>query len=384
MVNRIFLFLGFIPMVFLMFSCSAKSEPDKIQGIKPDKQEIPAPLQTWEKRWQDTLFGAKKEINLQIYSTHGAEVRKILAEEFKKRYGISSEWTPGTGTELAEKILRERRANLYLVDVYVAGSTTPLTRLKPAGILDPLEPELILPDVVDPVKWRGGSLPWVDKDHYILAPAPSPASSILVNLDLVDKSEISSYLDLINPKWKGKINITNPTRPGASGKWATVMGSEIMGWDFMKNLVKTEPLIAGDNRSSVEWVAKGKSAIALGPSAELVIEFRQAGAKIELIIPREGTYLVAGNTPISVINNRPHPNSARLFINWYLSKEGQDILAKYDVRHSSRMDASTEGLPDVKLIIPGVKYFNSEREEFLSKEPEYLQMIKEIFAPLMQ
>lgn len=375
--------IGFAAAFFLLLSCAVRTEPEKTPQPK-GIQQTAAPLQAWERKWQETLNGAKQETNLQVYSTHGAELRKVLGEAFKKKYGISSEWTPGTGTELSEKILRERRANLHIVDIYVAGSTTPLTRLKPAGVLDPLEAELVLPDVTDPSKWRDGALPWVDKDHYILAPAPGPASSVLINLDLVNKEDVSSYMDLLNPRWKGKITITNPVRPGASGKWASVIGSEIMGWDFMRGLAKQEPVIAGDNRSSVEWVAKGKSAIALGPSAELVMDFKSAGARIELIVPREGTYLVAGNSPISVVNKRPHPSSARAFINWYLSKEGQDILAKYDIRQSSRLDASTEGLPDIKLIKPGVKYFNSEREDFLSKEPEYLQMVREIFGPLVQ
>ncbi len=106
----------------------------------------------------------------------------------KNAYGISVEAVSGRLPEITARIFAERRAGLYLWDIYVGGTTTPLTEWKPAGVVASLEPALILPDVTDPevIKkvWWQGKLWWIDQDHTLLTSRmfPQPPLSIRFSL----------------------------------------------------------------------------------------------------------------------------------------------------------------------------------------------------------
>lgn len=381
--NRIILILGIFILGALLFACTTKGIPSR-EPAGPEALPKPPVTDkgTWAVKWEESLREAKKEGKVNIYSFLAANMRQELGKGFNKRFGINVEWTTGSGTELVQKILTEKRAGINLADITLTGSTDIIARLKTAGGLDPLDKELLLPEVTDTSRWLNNELPWVDKEKLLIAPAQTPASNILINTDRVSPQEITSYRDLLNPKWKGKMTILNPTRPGASGKWMSVVGMEIMGVDYIKELAKQELVFVENKRLPVEWVAKGKYDIAIAPSAEIVSDFVDSGAKnLQLLSPKEGGYQTAGSSPITLIKGRPHPNSSRIFLNWYLNQEGQQLFALYDWREGMRLDIDVSKVPEIKKRQPGIKYFNSEKEEFLLREHDFLETVAEIFKP---
>ncbi len=336
---------------------------------------------SWELHWEQTISSARKEGKVSIYASIAPTLRDPLSKLFSQRYNMPIEWTLGQTPEITQKILTERKAGLFLVDIVLSGSYPAITTLKPEGHLEPIEPELLLPEVTNPNMWRGNTLPWVDKEHYIIAAGLAPSAPILINTNLVKREEISSYQDLLKPRWKGKIVLIDPTRPGGGLVWFTVVGSQIMNWDFIKQLAKQDLIILGDPRQVVDWVAKGKSFLALAPSGGQIELYRIEGAPIEVIIPAEGVWETAGSTPVWLFKKRPHPNATRLFINWYLSKEGQQVVADNEMRQGTRLDISTANIHEVDLRKPGVKYFSIESEEFHLSREKYDSVIKEIFKP---
>lgn len=80
----------------------------------------------------------------------------------------------------------------------------------------------------------------------------------------------------------------------------------------------------------------------------------------------------------------PHPRTARLFINWLLSKEGQTLFTKAFGAPSARLDVATEGLDPATLIKPGIKYIEGDAEEIDLSSVEQRKLAVEIFAPLMK
>lgn len=366
---------------YLLMACSAPktAAPEKETKILPISQS-PVSLTVWEAEWQKSLKEAGKEGKVVIYSALGPPTRMALSEGFKKKFGLEVEWTPGSGSDISQKLLTERRAGLFLVDLFAVGSSNPIVELKPAGALDTMDPELLLPEVTDLSKWMDNKLPWVDKEHYVIAPAQTPASTLLINTDKVKSSEIASYMDLLQPRWKGKMSMLNPTRPGSSAKWLSVAGLKIMGWDFVKELAKQEINIAADKRIATEWTAKGKTELTIAPAGEMIDEFLRAGASIKIVHPKEGTYQSGGSSVISLISRRPHPNATRLFLNWYLSKEGQQVFADFDMRQGTRLDIDFSRLPSEKVRQPERNYVSVENEEFLMQEAEAILKIREIFS----
>lgn len=338
----------------------------------------------WEAEWEKVLEAGKKEGRVVVYGTFGAETRARLVRGFKDRYGMSLEVITAKGAEVSEKLFAERRAGLYLADLYIGGSTTIVTQIKPAGVLDPLEPALILPEVLDPKAWWRGNLDWVDRDRLILAFLGYPSAPLGINTDHVKPAEMKSYRDLLNPKWKGKISMNDPTVAGTGAKLVGVIGMQITGLDFMRELVKQEPFILRDQRLQVDWLARGKYPIAIQPKTDVMGEARRAGAPITDLTPEEGTYMSSGSGCMALINRAPHPNAAKVFINWLLSKEGQTIFTQAQMAQSGRVDVTTEHLDPVEVRVPGKKYFEAYSEDFTKLQPEHMKIAAEIFGPLMK
>lgn len=322
-----------------------------------------------------------------MYIAAGGEARTALIRAFNEKYGIKVEAISASGRELATKILTERKAGLYLGDVYVGGAKTQVTPFKPEKVLDPLEPVLILPEVTDPKKWWNERLPWVDPDHMIFTFTLYPGTTYAINTTMVKKEEVKSYKDLLDPRWKGKIVMGDPTLAGGPvQKWFVALAYDVIkiesmsGMDFMRALAKQEPAILKDRRLQVEWVAHGKYPITIAPDTPSMTDFINAGAPIAYVNPVEGNFLTSGYGGVSLINRAPHPNAARVFINWLLTKEGQMVYTRALPYNSTRLDVPTDHIDALKLRQPGVAYVNLENEDYLLKEDARGAIAKEIFA----
>jgi ABC-type Fe3+ transport system substrate-binding protein len=141
-----------------------------------------------------------------------------------------------------------------------------------------------------------------------------------------------------------------------------------------------------DQDLQITWVAKGRYPIALWPSAGALTRFTKAKAPIAPVIKvQEGTHAGAIGSALGFLNKAPHPNAAKVFINWFLSREGQGINQRRVRKQTRRVDVPTGKLQDFEIRLPGIKYFPSveENEEFILTETEkYDKIAQEIFAPL--
>lgn len=352
---------------------------------KTDAKAKSAVNPAWEADWKKTLEAAKKEGKVYIYTVATSETRAALSKVFTAKYGIQLAFVTGRGDEIGTKLSSERRANIYMADLYIGGSTTPTTSFKPKGFLAPLKPLLVLPEVTDPKVWYGGGLYFTDKERqYVACPVLTAANSYFaVNTDLVKPGEIKTYKDLLNPKWKGKIIMNDPTIAGAGSRWFAVVADKYTGLDYMRALVKQEPVITRDQRLQVESLARGKYPIAIGAQPDILSDFMKAGSHVDTVIPEEGTWLGGGPGLIVYFDKAPNPNAAKVFVNWFLSKEGQTAYSKTATAESARLDVPNDHLDKGDRRVPGVKYFISEDEDFLIKKTEYeKKWAKEVFGPL--
>lgn len=384
-----------LSILLSIIACTPQTKD--ISNIPPsaDKAMLPSTSESttrelWQKKWEDTLRAAQKEGKVIIYSSEGAEGRQALSQAFKKRYQLDVEYvSSGRSSMLTQKIFTERRAGLYMVDAFISGSTGMVSELKPAGILDRVEPELILPDVTEPEKlqklWFGGSLYFIDETtRFILSFAAYPSFPLAFNTEIVKPEEIRSYKDLLKPKFKEKIILSNPTIAGSGAKWFQIQSNYIMNLDYMKELAKQNPLIMDDLRLMADWVARGKYYVGIAPKPVEITEYQRAGAPVDFYTPIEGTYLTSGGGNIVIIKNRPNPNATRIFLNWLLTQEGQSIFTQVSERQSRRLDISLGDISQNKLRQAGAKYFESEKEDILIKSDESYKIAKEIFGALMR
>ncbi len=343
----------------------------------------------WKKEWEQTLEATKKEGQVSLYmcSTCSATNRyeKIL-DEFRTEYpGIKVVTVTGSGSQLVAREIAERRAEKYLADLHSGGANAAYNTLYKGKALDPLKPLLIPPEVVNESKWYGGKHQYIDPEgKYIFAYLASVSTAqLFYNTQLVKAEEFKSYWDLINPKWKGKIITLDPSNTGLGATMQFFYHHPELGPDFIRKLFGGMDVIySRDYRQMVDWLAQGKFALCVG--CKETDKAKSQGLPIDdfdTSLWKEGASFSAGGGTLSFFNKAPHPNAARVFVNWFLSRKGQIALQKYgnpdDPPNSRRIDIPKDGVPQRNQLIAGRKYLDVTNPEWSDMTPIF-QLAKEI------
>ncbi|MBI4331469.1 MAG: extracellular solute-binding protein [Chloroflexi bacterium] len=368
---------------FGLIACvSGQAPAPVIQGPEAKTGERTV-QQAWETDWQKTLTAAKKEGRVIIWSFTGPEVRQGFGQAFKDKFGLEIEWMVGRPAELNPKLFQERRAGLYLADVYLGATGEQVTVFKPAGILEPIRPQLVLPEVLDQKAWYGGQLPFLDNEKsYILYGSLSPNVGLVINTTMVRPEDISSYDKLLEPRWKDKILLSDPLKASLNNTIVNLFA--IKGTDYLRKLAANNPMIIDNLRVGVEWVARGRYPVWVGGARQpAAVEMERAGAPVKRWSPPDGVAVTAA-LAISSISQAPHPAASKVFLNWVLTREAQTIYSRLNDVHMARVDVPTDHLSPEEIRDPSVKYFLTATEDAFLKLAEYHQVVPGIFGPLMK
>jgi iron(III) transport system substrate-binding protein len=337
----------------------------------------------WEKEWNGIVAAAKKEGRAVVAGWIDPEVRREVPAKFTARFGIPIEYLAGRASETSARLRAERQAGLYTVDVFLVGIDTVATILYPQKMLDPIRHLLILPEVVDPTKWRKGGLWFVDpEEKYVLRLFNYLTGVAHINTDQVKPSEFQSVKYLLDPKWKEKISIIDPTVPGGGNTAAEFFLQ--LGEDFVKKLyIDQKPVLSRDRRQMAEWVARGKTPISLNAEVDELKRLRDDGFPVTTLysLPDFPGTVSAAWGQVVMLNQAPHPNAARLFINWIASREGLEAFSRAAGAAPTRKDIDAASfLPFREAIpVPGVNYFDVNDWEFTLTQREKARLrMKEI------
>jgi iron(III) transport system substrate-binding protein len=281
--------------------------------------------------WERVIAGAKKEGEVRLWGDQEITHPDIVAAFTKEYPFVRPVTVSGRVGELMPRIIAERRAGKYLADLYSGGlgGRSFFDFLK-TGVLDPIKPVLLLPEVVDGSKWLNGEHYYADGEkRYVFMYEGSLAGvGLHYNTNLVDLKEFKSYWDLLNPKWKGRILLYERVGVGSPSVVRFYYNAQL-GSDFLRRLLTEMDLtVSQDRRQSSDWLASGKFPICIdcGDTDRAkqqglpVDEFPHANLK-------EAGYEIStsGNSGLAFVNNASNPNAARIFANWFLSREGQTV-----------------------------------------------------------
>jgi iron(III) transport system substrate-binding protein len=335
----------------------------------------------WEAEWNRLVEAAKKEGTLRLAGPRGDDTRRALTEPFTKKYGIQVEYLGSAGPELPPRIMTERRANVYHWDVIIAGTSSIVNALRPGGVLEPIESALILPEVKDPKYWVGGQFPFFDKQRVGLSIARQALASLYVNTAAVKPQDVQSWRYLLRPELKGKIVIGRDPRLAGSGK-ATFLFFYIhkqLGPDFIRQLAKQELVLLQDDRQAAIWLAQGKYPICVCSQRQTERLIKE-GLPVQPIDGRqlkEGAPVTLGAANVTLVNRAAHPNAAKLYVNWILSKEGGAHYAKANGVPSLRVDVPVEVEP---YLIPLPEWPNVNTEEAMVAEDPLAALLKDLLG----
>lgn len=335
----------------------------------------------WKAEWKKTVEAAKREGQVTLYLDPTYERVLVHSGVFQKAYpGIRVITVVGRPSEIAQRLLAERRGDKYLADVVAMGLGVTLESLHGAKALDPIKPALILPEVVNKSNWWQGQHHYADPEQmYVFRVGTNlQTGSISYNSTLVNSAEFTSFWDFLHPKWKNKIEARDIRRPGTGvGAMRLFYYNPKLGPDFIRRLFsEMNVTLFRDIRQGTDWLAAGKFAICFFCSPAQVSDAATKGLPVRTFGPmKEGVGLVTTLASVATPSNRPHPNAANVFINWYLSREGQITLQNGlsklgDDLQSLRTDIPVDDIPAGYRRPEGGNYLDLDsRQEWLKREP---------------
>jgi iron(III) transport system substrate-binding protein len=312
-----------------------------------------------QKSWEQVLAAAKQEGKLVVVGSPDPVMRKEVIPAFTARYGIQVAYIAGGSSEIVGRVRLERSSGIYAIDVYLSGNDTTVNVLYREKMIDPIRPLMILPETIDPAKWKAGKLRFVDPDEqYILRMFSTVTDVLFINADLIDPAEMRSAQDLLNPKWKGKISGEDPTVPG-SGANAAGRFINDLGADYLKKLyIDQQPLITRDRRLLSDALARGTHPICLNCRPDDLRELLKSGFKLLELFDLQGVppRVRPGPFLMTVANKRPNPNAAQVFVNWMAGKEALEIYSRNYEEVTLRTDVDESFLDPRIIPKPGVNY----------------------------
>jgi iron(III) transport system substrate-binding protein len=353
--------------------------------IAPDFAAAGEARQAWQQEWEKTVQLAKSEGQVTVY-VHSTYAPVLSSGAFEKAFpGIKLTVVGGVENDLERRFSAERRAGKNLADVFMVGVLRSYDFMQ-AKYLDPIKAVLILPEVVDESKWWQGKHHYSDPERKYLFRyvASAQYGQISYNSQLIQPKEFTSFWDFLQAKWKGKILSRDIRLPGTGGSAIRLFYYHPdMGPEFVRKLfAETDITLFRDRRQGLDWLATGKFPICFW--CEGVDKANSQGLPVDTFgRMKEGAGLSAGQATLTYVNQAPHPNAAKVFINWFLSRDGQlnfqKALGKADEGSpdSLRIDIAKDDVDPKSRRMDGVKYLDTD--QWLAMKP-VLKVVEEALA----
>jgi len=344
-----------------------------------------------QQEWEQTVRAAEKEGQVTVsIGGYGAIIDSGVFQKAFPKIKITS--ITGAGTDLTARIAAERRAGKYLVDVYNGGGNSLFQILYLGKMLDPIKPALLLAEVADPTKWWEGKQKYADKEgQSILVYEGNVAAGAGAgyNTRLLDPREYRSYWDFLNPKLRGKIMSTDIRRlRGAGIPWQFLYYYPDLGPKFLRRLFgEMDVTMVADLRQAVDWLGSGKFALCLPVQGGTIFKAKNQGLPVDQFESyhfKEGVNLSSAFGSLALLNRAPHPNAAKVFVNWLLSREGQTLFQKVisvpgDARNSRRIDVPKDHIPPDEQRRDRMPYFDTDDPDTKDLTP-VMKLLDEIVA----
>ncbi len=332
--------------------------------------------------WDRILEAARAEGSVTVNTFPGSANQQALSAFTRAYPDIKLEQTTLVSSGLAPRILQERQAGIYTWDVIHQPTTTSLQVLKPAGVLDPIKPTILRPDVTDDKAWRDGfaaGFKMTNDAELCYQSTLVRAQSLMIDTEQVGVDDVKSAQDLLDPKWKGRIVCTD-TRISGSTFFPFTLARLKYGDDWMRRFFEEQdPVIINDGAQISQLLARGNFPIAIGAIWTVLQDFRKQGIATSIKQINLPDFDAAGpstNGTLWLVNKAPHPNAARVYINWFLSNEGQENWTTVTADNSRRLDVAPKD--EATVVPPGLVLTNLNEEKYLPELSKTQELAKQL------
>jgi iron(III) transport system substrate-binding protein len=369
-------------VVLVGMACAPAAAPSPSASAAPPAGPSAGPDRA-AAEWEEILAAARREGRVNVIGPGSSGLPDVLPNEFMKAYpDIRVDYNGMLGPHIPPKILNERAAGQYLTDLVIHGTSTILKGLMAGNALDPIRPYLVGPDVRDPNQWLGGRYDFADNEQqYDFVFGAYVKIAFGYNPSLVNPDEIKSWKDLLDPKWKGKMAMQSPLAAGPGQSTASYWYTNPdLGPSYVERMIKEQGLVfSRDDRQIADWVARGQYPIGFGIGDNSLLGFWERGLNIRPMPGswlREQPYVTAGVSSLAVLNQPPHPNALKVYLNWLLGPEGQLAFSKSTGFASYRRDVPRDHVHEFLILKEGVEYDHTHKESAQWREEETLTFLK--------
>jgi iron(III) transport system substrate-binding protein len=281
-----------------------------------------------------------------------------IVQAFEKKTGIKVDYFRASATKAMERALAEHRAGRPLFDVMVNNS----------GAIAIMKKEGLFARYISPA---ASAFPQDEIDPDIGPAYRHTPIGIIYNKSVVRPADVPKSLeDLLNPKYRGKLVMPDPTQHTTTMQWLASL-YKIMGKEnaekFISDLGATKPILAESFAPSAERVSTGETPIAIS-LVRYVVTFAGSGAPVDYV--RMNKMLSTGQY-VGLNHKAPRPNAGKAFIDFFLGAESMKLLAK--AGEFVTLKGIPQLLPDADKI-QAIEMDDLDSKGYAGKREEYRKL----------
>lgn len=306
---------------------------------------------------------AKREGAVTWYTAHtDGETAELAGAAFTKLYPQIKVTVIRTTAQVAyQRLLQDLKTNSANCDVFSSTDLGHDEALKAQGRFAKYTPANLAGVSAD---YLG-----LDKDGYYHATV-AELCVLLYNTQRVKPEDSPrAWTDLLDPRWKGQVTIGHPGFSGTVGTWVVVLRDKY-GWEFFEKLEKNKPQIGRSVNDSVTTLNSAERLVAMGPTGLAKVSAAR-GNPIGINYPTDGSVIVV--SPSAIMANAPHPNAARLFMEYLCGPVHAEVMASVG-RAAIRPTSLGNGLP------PGSPILRPTTAEVVKGIPDVIEQWRDLFG----
>jgi iron(III) transport system substrate-binding protein len=314
----------------------------------------------------DLYEKAKKEGEVTWYIGHWrTETAESVGGLFTKLYpGVKCNVVRATGQVLYQRLNQDMKAKVANCDVFSSTDLGQYVTLRQQKLLLPFKPKRL--DECEPLARD------FDPTNQITI-TDANTTVMCYNTNLVKAEEApKKWTDLLDPKWMNQVAVAHPGFSGAMGGWVVAMNN-LYGWQFFEKLKANKAFVGRSLVDPPTSIGSGERKVGIGPG-NLTLSMEARGTPLKTVYPEDGT--IIGFSPSSVMAASLRPNAAKLFIEFLLSKECQQLSGQ-EYTTPTRLDVQ----PQPGVVRLGERKGLTRDPEQLNKElPDLIEKWRDTFG----
>ncbi len=289
---------------------------------------------------------------------------ETTGKAFTAKYGVKVNIVRAASQIIFQRLSQDLSQKVATADVFSSVDIGNFVALKAKGSLLKYETDADA-QLLEPFRN-------LDPDKFFHATVAS-VIVIAYNKEKVKDADVPhTWKDLLDPKWEGKLALGHPGFSGFAGSWAAQM-LKLYGKSYFERLEKMHPLVSRSLQDAVGLLGSGERLVSPIPIAP-IIESADKGNPLAIEYPSDGAIFVA--TPSGILANAPHPNAAKLFLEFLQGPEFNQIMVK--ARYES-MRPDVKPLPGVKPVTE-VKLIRPSIDDQVNGIPKAADLWRDVFG----